>query len=274
MPCVRLATCVGPPPDLTHSAIASLVSAPSQPNSPPSDTHRPIASRSIAPWPGSLAGASAATPIVVVGGTFDPPHRAHVNLPRLVRERERPGAVLLFVPAATSPFKQGVAATPATHRAAMLALATRDVPNTGVWLDEIERAGDGSASFTIDTVQRLRTLRPQAPITLLIGADQAAAFHRWKSARDILKIASALIVLREPFGSEGALLHELQRAAFWTDDELAMWKRSITRTPLDAVSATSVRERICAHGVESAADLLAPAVLEYIRQNNLYQSPR
>lgn len=250
------------------------MSAPSQPNSPPPDTHRPIASGSIATWPVSLAGASAATPIVVVGGTFDPPHRAHVELPRLVRDRERPGAALLFVPAATSPFKQGVAATSATHRAAMLSLAIRDVPNAGIWLDEVDRAADGSASFTIDTLRRLRTLRPDAPITLLIGADQAAAFHKWKSARDILTIASMLVVLREPFRSEGALLQELQRSTFWTDDELATWKLSITRTPLDAVSATSIRENIRAHGVESVADAISPAVLKYIRENSLYQSPR
>jgi len=191
-----------------------------------------------------------------------------------VRNRERPGAVLLFVPAATSPFKQGTPVTSATHRAAMLSLAIRDVPDAGIWLDEVDRAVEGSASFTIDSLRRLRTLRPDASITLLIGADQAAAFHKWRSARRILALASVLVVLREPFGSEEALLQEMQRSAFWTRDELAMWKSSVTQTPLDTVSATSVRERIHAQGAESVADVLAPAVLEYIRQQHLYQSPR
>jgi len=218
--------------------------------------------------------APSATPIVVAGGTFDPPHRAHVELPRFVRDRERPGAVLLFVPAATSPFKQGVAATPAAQRAAMISLAVRDVPGAGVWLDEVDRASHDSSSFTIDTLRRLRTLRSGAPITLLIGADQAVAFHKWKSARDILALASVLVVLREPFGSADALLAEMRRSSFWTNDELAMWRRSITSASLDSVSATSIRERIRTHGVQSVSDTIAPAVLDYIRQHKLYEPSR
>lgn len=221
------------------------------------------------PWPRSLGSLASSTPILVVGGTFDPPHLAHVALPGLVRAAVLPGSALLFVPAAVSPFKQGVVATPAHHRVAMLTRAIEGVASSGVWTDEIDRAAQG-ASYTIDTVMRLRTLRPAAALTLLIGADQAALFHRWKAAREIREIARVLVVLREPYVTTDALLDAMCGTGFWTDAELDGWRACVVKVPLDPVSATGVREEIRRKGACEVADRLWPGVLAYIQENHLY----
>jgi nicotinate-nucleotide adenylyltransferase len=235
--------------------IASLVSGLSQP---------------IAAWPESLRGVPGDAPILVVGGTFDPPHLAHVKLPRLVRDRAWPAAVLLFVPAAASPFKQHAATTPGEHRLAMIRLAIEGVPHAGAWTDELDRASVGSPSYMIDTLGRLHSLRPAAPLGLLIGADQSVAFHKWKDPRGILSLARPFVLLREPLTTKRELLAALEGPGFWTSAEIERWIDGVIDVPLDPISATSIREQIRAGDPDAAFSHLCPAVADYVRLNRLY----
>lgn len=231
----------------------------------------PMEPAPITPWPTGLTGVDPSAGVLVVGGTFDPPHRAHVELPRLVREALVPGGAILFVPAAQSPFKQGFPVTAAEHRAAMVTLAIQGVPDAGVWTDEIDRARFGpEPSYTIDTVRRLTTIRPLAPIRLLVGADQAAAFHRWKDARALLSLARPIVMLREPFSTWELLAAELRQSSFWTAEEIDVWKASVAHVPLERVSATDIRDEIRTRGLSNVGPQLSPAVREYISRHGLY----
>jgi nicotinate-nucleotide adenylyltransferase len=211
----------------------------------------------------------------LLGGTFDPPHEGHVGLALAARDLIEPGAWLVFVPAARSPFKSGTAQTEAVHRVEMVRRAIAGRESCAVWTDEVDRAaGEGGApSYTIDTVRRARALAPGAALSLLIGSDQAASFHRWKDAREILELARVRVLARGDFSQWRALERALRDASFWSEAELDAWRDAfIDGLPLHEASATRIREIIGRVGVESVPDAwISPCVAEYIRAHGLYR---
>jgi nicotinate-nucleotide adenylyltransferase len=206
--------------------------------------------------------------ILFCGGAFDPPHRAHVELADAARCRAAPEAWLLFVPAGRSPLK-GASETPSQHRLEMLRLATAQLPQTGIWTDELDRDTPGARSYWIDTLRRARScIDPQCELRFLIGADQAIDFHRWREPREILSIAQPLVLLRPPVTTVKDLRHQLSTQGVWSPDEVDRWTRCVVPLRLDPTSATEIRAKL-ARGEPHIPELYEP-VLRYIRQHGLY----
>lgn len=202
--------------------------------------------------------------IIVFGGTFDPPHVAHVTLPRLVMQAIGADAVA-YVPAAVSPHKRGQAPTPAALRLEMLRLALRDEPWATVLTDELDRAAaDGRPSYTVETLESLRA-RWGADVTmrLLIGADQLRAFHLWHQAARIVELAEPAVMVRPPATRESML------ASLPAGTDVAAWARRLVDVPVLDVSATEIRRRVRAG--ESIAGLVTPQVERYIAQQGVYR---
>jgi nicotinate-nucleotide adenylyltransferase len=211
--------------------------------------------------------------VIVFGGTFDPPHQGHVQLTAAAREAVDRDASLLFVPAAVSPFKVGLAGTPAVHRVAMLRLAIAALPRASVWTDEVDRAAIAPGpSFTIDTIARLQTQVPRTRITLLVGADQAAGFHRWRDAS--LLLPHVRVLLRDPLPDVPSLLAALEVTGAWTADQLADWRTRVLSLPqaLHLAQSTAIRARIRESGLAAVPrDWLHAEVAQYIHEHDLYQ---
>ncbi|HEY7984988.1 MAG TPA: adenylyltransferase/cytidyltransferase family protein, partial [Ktedonobacterales bacterium] len=74
---------------------------------------------------GSIRQADGGQRIGVLGGTFDPPHIAHLLIAQEARARLGLDRVL-FVPAGAPPHKRGHAISPVADRCAMLRLALAD----------------------------------------------------------------------------------------------------------------------------------------------------
>lgn len=204
--------------------------------------------------------------MLIFGGTFDPPHHAHVALPRAAAH-ELGCRRILYVPAAINPLKVACnlpAPTAAHHRLAMLRLALDEAPRAEISDMELNREG---ASYTIETLREL-SASERGGLFLLIGADQALDFHRWKDWREILLLARPAVLLRPPWTRESfaAELH-----ARYDDEESRRWLDWTLRTPpLLDISATQVRERI--RRGQPVGDLVSPAVEAYIRQHRLYEA--
>jgi nicotinate-nucleotide adenylyltransferase len=213
------------------------------------------------------AGASAQPrSILVFGGTFDPPHLAHAHLPRLIAERLGCDQIL-YVPARMNPLKDEGPSASAEHRVAMLVLALADGPAARISTIELDREGP---SYTVDTLRTLREhLGAGTDLRLLIGADQALEFHRWKDWQDILKLATPVVVLRPPW-TEQTFREGLATA--YQEAEATQWLRWTIfpgeGMPLMDISATEIRRRM--HSGEPLDGLLDPAVIDYIRTNGLY----
>ena len=213
--------------------------------------------------------------VLLYGGSFDPPHLAHVELAIAARgalERQvgagsggSPAADiwLVYVPAARSPHKQSGPVATAAQRVRMLELAVEGRPRACIWTDEIDRAVSGEPSYWINTVRRARALLGDRWLRFLIGADQAAQFHRWRDAREILRIARPAVIGRAEVDSAPDLRRAMAEAGFWSEPELDAWAGWFIDVGVRRASSTDAR----GGGAESR---LAPPVAAYVAQEGLY----
>ena len=225
-----------------------------------------------------------AVPLVIFfGGTFDPPHTAHIDLPQQVRaqveSRDHLGsnAWLVYVPAARSPHKTDIPAATDAQRLDMLRLALAGVERATVWTDELDRAvAPDQPSYTVDTLARARdwlnrTGSTHTRLRLLIGADQAAAFHRWREPRRIIELAEPIVMGRgDGDTSADTILQSLRATGFWSDAELEQWRGRIIPIVPNPASATAIRRALADGRPADAAAMLPPAVLGYITSHRLY----
>lgn len=198
--------------------------------------------------------------IGVFGGSFDPPHNAHLALAKTALVELELDA-LHVIPTGQAWHKPRTLSAP-EHRLNMARLAFGDMPRVLVDDREIKRAGP---TFTIDTLQALQAENPGAQLYLMMGADQFSAFRQWHQWQKILQIAIICIAARPRFdGSEGQF-----------DSLKQPEMRLLTlQMPEMAVSATQIRQLIAGGLGENAGlpNLLPSAVASYIAQHQLYKA--
>lgn len=208
--------------------------------------------------------------IALFGGTFDPPHLAHVTLADLGRrELERrvgAPAFLAFVPAARSPHKNNAPTATDTQRLDMLRLATEGLERTGIWPDELDRATQGEPSYWARTLERAKSILPDRTLWFIIGADQATSFHRWRQPREMLQLAQPIVLPREPLATATDLRASMATASFWDEKELDHWAESFVDIDILRAASTEVRD---AKGSPFETPL-PPKVIEYARAHHLY----
>lgn len=192
----------------------------------------------------------------IYGGTFDPIHYGHLLLAERCREELQLDEVW-FIPAGTPPHKQGRVTTPAKARAAMVEFAVSGFPEFKVSRLEMERTGP---SYTVQTLEQLRTTSPEREVFLLMGADSIAELVTWKAASRILELSQVVAVNR---AGESPDLSSLQSL-------LEQTGRSVRTVEMPAmgVSASEIRERVAAR---KSIRFLTPRPVEmYLRQHKLY----
>ena len=198
--------------------------------------------------------------IGLFGGAFDPPHDAHVALARaavaeLALDR------LHVVPTGDA-WHKSRPLSPAADRLAMCRLAFASLPR--VFVDDRELRRDGP-TYTIDTLAELRAQYPGAALFLQIGGDQAAAFHTWRRAGEIIAIATVSIAVRA-MDSRAEGQFDLKNPLPGLAIDPARVR--VLQLPAMPHSATEVRRRVAAR---QGIDHLVPApIAGYIADHHLY----
>ena len=95
--------------------------------------------------------------IGILGGTFNPPHIAHLLIAEQVGSQLGLDKVL-FIPDFIPPHVDEKKTIPAEHRVEMVRLAIQDNPLFDLDLIEINRGG---SSYSYDTVKELKQLHPE-----------------------------------------------------------------------------------------------------------------
>ncbi len=184
--------------------------------------------------------------IAVFGGTFDPPHKGHLQAAGDVFAALDIDRVV-WMPVGTPPHKSKGGVTSARLRLMMVRAAIDGDPRFALCELEVEREGP---SYTIDT---LRTLRGNGfDVALVMGADQYRSFDSWKDPVGIRELASIVVMDRE-----GDRI---------TDPRV----RSVPVTRLD-VSSTELRRRVAA-GEDPRSLPIPGSVADIVREHALYRS--
>ncbi len=194
--------------------------------------------------------------IGLFGGSFDPPHRAHVALAQEALSSLHLDEVR-WIPAGQPWQKSRQLAAPA-HREAMVRLAIEGEPRFVLDRCELQRTGP---SYTLDTVRELQAQVPTGEAVdwvLLIGQDQYASLHTWRDWRELLSRVT-LAVANRPGASLGV------------NDEVKRTPHRSVPLPMLDISSTQVRAAV--RRGENIKHLVPEKVASYIARHGLYKDP-
>ncbi len=192
----------------------------------------------------------------VLGGSFDPPHLAHVVIAseaaaRLGLER------VLFVPACAPPHKEPGTRSPAALRLTMTELAVQEDMRFLASALEIERG----LAYTHDTLREVIARHPGHDVVFIMGSDSLLQFDTWNDPRGILELCT-LAVAPRPGDDPGVVA---AAAARWGEDKVTI----LDSPPLN-ISSSGLRARIAAG--RPIRYLVQDAVGDFILQHRLYRT--
>ena len=195
----------------------------------------------------------------VMGGTFDPPHLAH-----LVAGAAACAALgldrVIFVPAGDPWRKRGRPVTPPAYRLRLVEAALEPL---GSWAEasalEVERPGP---SYTWETLAELERENPGEERWVVLGADALADLPDWHRPREI--VARARIAVVERPGLEEVGTGAVQGAVPGIEARL-------DRVPMPPlrVSASDLRRRV--RGGLPTSPLLPQRVRRLVDELGLYR---
>lgn len=211
--------------------------------------------------------------IVVLGGSFDPVHHAHVAVGGYFARLLCPDE-LRIIPAGNPWQKSALRASP-EDRVAMLRRAFDRQP-VPVVIDEQEIKRT-SATYTIDTLRALRAeFGPETSIAFVVGADQLQKLNTWKDWLQLFDLAHLCAASRPGFSLDAQhvpadVLRQFSRRAA-TPEQIRATPHGLTYLASNIahdISATEIRDALQAGGRPDS--LIPPRVLDYIKLHHLYR---
>lgn len=189
--------------------------------------------------------------IGIIGGSFDPPHEAHLAMARKARD-EFSLDQIIFVPCHQNPLKDFTGHASPHHRYVMCQLATLvedDFPVTPIELNR------GGLSYTIDTLREIA--RTGFELFLIIGMDSFLTINEWKDSHLYPELCKLIVFSREKESNIEKIPDEILRVSSF-----------ITGFDMN-VSSTEIRKKVrSGEGIDRD---VAPMVDVYIRKYELYK---
>ncbi|PQJ35995.1 nicotinate (nicotinamide) nucleotide adenylyltransferase [Salinibacter sp. 10B] len=190
--------------------------------------------------------------IGLFGGSFNPPHVAHLVVAEIARDQLGFDEVW-WIPNATPPHKSHDELAAVEHRLAMTRRAIADNPSFRVSEIEVGREG---VSYTVDTLRVLQDEHPDTDFGLLLGSDSLDHFGEWHRPDEIMERVP-LVVYKRP-----GIIEDVPEPRFAN-------RVRFVSAPVMEVSGTEIRSRRRAG--RSIRYLVPETVRSYIREHNLYR---
>ena len=197
--------------------------------------------------------------IGVFGGTFDPPHLAHLILAEEARYQLNLERVL-WVLTPISPLKPDSKITPVKQRLELLEAALTENPAFEVSRVDIDRP---PPHFAFETLKILNESYSKGELVYLMGGDSLRDLPKWEHPAELIESCHVLGVMRRQ-GDEidianlEKVIPDIRTKVRWID------------APILEISGSQIRDRL-KHG-EPVRYFLVPAVYQIISDQKLYQT--
>ena len=182
--------------------------------------------------------------IGLLGGSFNPAHRAHRRMSLAAMEKLGLDEVWWLV-SPGNPLKSK--STDMAPFAARLASARHMARRSRIKVSDFE-AREGTR-YTVDTLDRLKQRWPRHRFIWLMGEDTLAHFHQWRRWRDLARMVPIAVVSRPGYDDDARaaratgwlrrFVRPASQAKSWTE-----WSAPailFLRLPPDPTSATGLR---------------------------------
>jgi nicotinate-nucleotide adenylyltransferase len=199
--------------------------------------------------------ATASPRLGILGGSFDPPHVAHLAIASEASHAlglER----VLFVPAAAPPHKGAGERTSAAIRLEMASLAIDDDLRFTVSGIEIERG----LVYTVETLRALGERYEGHRLVFIMGSDSLLQLEAWHEPVELLSLCSLAVAPRPGDAPEAIAA----AAARWGDEQV-----EVLDVPLLDISSSAVRARAAQR--RPIRYLVPHRVEQYILERGLYR---
>jgi nicotinate-nucleotide adenylyltransferase len=197
--------------------------------------------------------------VAILGGTFNPPHLAHLLCASEAADQLELDRVILM-PVSSPPHKEVPEDPGPEVRLELCGLAVAADARLEVSRLELDRGG---ASFTVDTLRELHARHPEHELIFIVGGDMAVSLPTWKDPHAVFELAKLAIAERS-----GALRRDvIERLTAEYGDDVSE-RITFFDMPRMDISSSEVRRRVAAG--RTIRYLVPDAVADHIAVRGLY----
>lgn len=191
--------------------------------------------------------------IGILGGSFNPPHKMHLEIARELINKQYVDKVI-YVPTG-SKYKYKNNLLPDKNRLEMLQIATKN--DDFLEVSDYELKED--VVYTYETLDYFKKLYPEDLIYFICGTDNLSYMDKWKNGLEILSNYKILVIKRDTDNIDDIL------------NKFKKYKDNIIISDVEpnAVSSTEIRNKL--KNDDSVDGLIDEEVLKYIKRNDLYR---
>ncbi|EIW7943031.1 nicotinate-nucleotide adenylyltransferase [Listeria monocytogenes] len=179
----------------------------------------------------------------ILGGTFDPPHLAHLCMAEEAKKQLELEKIL-FLPNKIPPHKHISGMASSNERVEMLQLMIEGIDSFEIDTRELMRTGK---SYTYDTMRDMISEQPDTDFYFIIGGDMVEYLPKWYHIDDLVKMVTFVGVNRPLYHPE--VPYDVVKIDM----------------PETTISSTEIR-----NDIEHAEAFLPEKVWSYIKEHQLY----
>jgi nicotinate-nucleotide adenylyltransferase len=194
----------------------------------------------------------------IFGGTFDPPHIAHLILAAEAHDQLQLDRVL-WVLTPNPPHKPGQPITPVETRLEMVQACIQDAPAFELSRVDMDRP---PPHYAVDTVQLLQKAHPDDVLIYVMGGDSLLHLHTWHKPLHFIQACAGIGVIQRSD-------EEIDLAALDARLPGLAGKVQIVNSMVLGISSSEIRLRAAAS--KPIRYYLHPGVFKLIQNKGLYQ---